>query len=279
METLSIQLPFWSLCRLVCHSVYDYPDILRGDFGMDPVYAVSKVSKRFGGIHALSHIDMELYAGEILGLVGDNGAGKSTLLKILTGAYKPSSGQLYFEGREVVIRSPQHSRELGIEMVYQHLALCKKLDIVSNLFLGREFSWSLFGCIHFLQKKKMEKMAIETLKELKISIQDHREIINNLSGGQQQAVAIGKAVRFNPKVVLMDEPTANLAVRESSKVLDLMLKLKHDGLALVFVTHRLKDIFEVSDRIFILRGGEQVDCVKTADINQEELVKLMFLGV
>lgn len=245
---------------------------------MDPIMVVSNVSKHFGGVQALSNVNVELYRGEILGLVGDNGAGKSTLLKILTGAYKPDNGRLFFEGKEVVIRSPRHSRELGIEMVYQHLALCRKMDITSNLFLGREITRSIFGVVHFLKKKKMVEMAVETLKNLKIEIKDHQEIVNNLSGGQQQAVAIGKATRFNPKVVLMDEPTANLAVRESSKVLELMVDLKNKGMSLVFVTHRLKDIFEVADRVFVLKGGEEVDSRTISELDQEELVRLMFLG-
>lgn len=245
---------------------------------MDPVIVISNVSKHFGGVHALENIDLELYPGEILGLVGDNGAGKSTLLKVLTGAYRPDSGRIFFDGREVVIKSPRHSREMGIEMVYQHLALCKKLDIAANLFLGRELYWSFLGLIYFLRKKKMERLALDILQELKINIKDHRDMVDNLSGGQQQAVAIGKAVRFGPKVVLMDEPTANLAVREANKVLDLMVRLKKDGIAIVFVTHRLQDIFDVADRIFILKSGELVDCCKTNDIDQEKLVKLMFLG-
>ena len=245
---------------------------------MDPILTVSNVNKHFGGVKALSNINIELYRGEILGLVGDNGAGKSTFLKILTGAYRPDGGRLFFEGKEVVLHSPYDSRELGIEMVYQHLALCRKLDIPSNLFLGRELTRPFFGLVHFLRKKRMEKMAVETLNSLRIEIKDHREIVNNLSGGQQQAVAIGKAIRFNPKVVLMDEPTANLAVREASKVLELMVSLKNRRMSIVFVTHRLSDIFEVADRVFILKGGEKVDCRKIHDLDQEELVKLMFLG-
>ena len=245
---------------------------------MEPVFAISKICKKFGGVQALTNIDMEIKEGEVLGLVGDNGAGKSTLLKILTGAYKPTSGKIFFKGREVTINSPRHSREMGIEMVYQHLALCKKLDVASNLFLGREIYWSFFGIIHFLYKKRMQRLALETLRKLKINIQDPRESVDNLSGGQQQAVAIGKAVRFNPKVVLMDEPTANLAVREAAKVLDLMISMKNDGIAVVFVTHRLQDIFEVCDRVFILKGGKKVDCRKIPEIDKEEMVKLMFLG-
>lgn len=248
------------------------------DHSMEPLLVISKISKHFGGVNALTNVDLELSRGEILGLVGDNGAGKSTLLKILTGAYKPDGGQIYFEGKEVTIHNPRHSRELGIEMVYQHLALCRHLDIASNIFLARELSLSIFGLIHFLYKRKMEEMAIETLKSLKIDVKDPREIVNNLSGGQQQAVAVAKAVRFGPKLVLMDEPTANLAVREASKVVDLMRSLRNEGIPIIFVTHRLQDIFDIADRVFVLKAGERVDCRPTSELGQEELVKLMFIG-
>jgi ABC-type sugar transport system ATPase subunit len=245
---------------------------------VEPVLAISKISKHFGGVQALRDVDLELFKGEILGLVGDNGAGKSTLLKILTGAYTPDSGRIYFQGKEVTIHNPHHSRELGIEMVYQHLALCRHLDIASNLFLGRELCRSVFGVIHFLCKRKMQEMAIETLRGLKIDIRDPREIVNNLSGGQQQAVAVGKAIRFGPKVVLMDEPTANLAVREASKVLELMRSLRDTGISIIFVTHRLQDIFDVANRVFVLKGGTPVDCRPTSELDQEQLVRLMFIG-
>jgi simple sugar transport system ATP-binding protein len=242
------------------------------------ILSTTGISKHFGGIHALSHVDFELRKGEILGLVGDNGAGKSTLLKLFTGVYKPDGGRIYFKGTETAIRDPHHSRELGIEMVYQDLALCRRLDIASNLFLGRELHRSIGGFIHFLRRRKMEELALETLEGLKVDLANPREIVNNLSGGQQQAVAIGKVIRFAPKVVLMDEPTANLAVIEASKVLDLMVKLRNEGIAIVFVTHRLKDIFDIADRVFVLKGGERVDCVPIDQLDQEELVRLMFIG-
>jgi simple sugar transport system ATP-binding protein len=245
---------------------------------MEPMLSTSGISKHFGGIHALSNVDFALKKGEILGLVGDNGAGKSTLLKIFTGVYKPDGGTISFEGEQTVIRDPHHSRELGIEMVYQDLALCRRLDIASNLFLGRELHRSIGGFLRFLQRRRMEEMALETLKGLKVDLANPREIVNNLSGGQQQAVAIGKVIRFGPKVVLMDEPTANLAVREASKVLELMVKLKDDGIAIVFVTHRLQDIFDVADRVYVLKGGERVDCLLIDELDQEELVRLMFIG-
>jgi simple sugar transport system ATP-binding protein len=223
-------------------------------------------------------VDLDLRRGEILGLVGDNGAGKSTLLKVLSGAHKPDGGRIYFEGNEIKMGNPEHARDLGIAMIYQDLALCQHLDIASNFFLGRELYVSFGGFIHFLRKRKMEKMAIETLHQLKIDVQNPREIVSNLSGGQQQAVAIGKAIRFNPKVVLMDEPTANLGVLEASKVLELMVKLRADGISIIFVTHHLQHILEVSDRVFVLKGGETVDCIPANGLNQDELVRLMFIG-
>ena len=243
---------------------------------MENIITTSKINKRFGGIETLIDVDLELRSGEILGLGGDNGAGKSTFMKILSGAYQAESGRIIFEGKEVEIKNPKHSREIGIEMVYQDFALCRRLDISSNLFLGRELYRS-FG-IKFLNKKKMLEETIATLKGLKINIANPKEMVNNLSGGQQQAVAIGKAFHFNPKVVLMDEPTANLAVVEAKKVRELMIKLKNEGISIMFVTHNLQDVFEVCDRVFVLKGGKKVDCLPTNELDQEKLVKLMFIG-
>tara|TARA_B100000029_G_scaffold362014_1_gene355010 strand:- start:718 stop:1452 length:735 start_codon:yes stop_codon:yes gene_type:complete len=243
---------------------------------MENIITTSKINKRFGGIETLTDVDLELRSGEILGLVGDNGAGKSTFMKILSGAYQAESGRIIFEGKEVEIKNPKQSREIGIEMVYQDFALCRRLDIASNLFLGRELYRS-FG-IKFLKKKKMLEETIATLKGLKINIANPKEMVNNLSGGQQQAVAIGKAFHFNPKVVLMDEPTANLAVVEAKKVRELMIKLKNEGISIMFVTHNLQDVFEVCDRVFVLKGGKKVDCLPTNELDQEKLVKLMFIG-
>jgi len=240
--------------------------------------SLSGITKFFGGVRALHDVSFDLRAGEILGLVGDNGAGKSTLLKVLTGAHKPDRGEIYFDGTEIKIHDPRHSRELGIEMVYQHLALCRNLDVTSNLFLGREVCRSFFGLFNLLSKRAMDQMTVDTLRGLNIDVHNPREVVNNLSGGQQQAVAIGKAIRFEPRILLLDEPTANLAVKEANKVLDLMLRLKANGIAQIFVTHRLQDLFKVTDRILVLRNGERVGCVLTSETTEEELVKLMFIA-
>jgi len=236
---------------------------------------MKNIHKSFGGIKALIGVDLDLRRGEVLGLVGDNAAGKSTLMKILSGAYYADKGRIFFDGKEVHITNPRISKYLGIEMVYQNFALCPNLDVPSNLFLGRELTTQSF--FSFLRKRRMEKEAVKVLHRLKIDIQNPREIIDRLSGGQQQAVAIGKAVSFNPKLVIMDEPTANLALVEIDKVLDLTVRLKEHGISIIFISHRLDDVFTVSDRIFVLKHGVKVDVRETANTNKDEIVRLMFM--
>lgn len=241
------------------------------------VVEMKNISKSFGGLRALTKVNLELRDDEILGLVGDNAAGKSTLMKILTGAYQADQGKIFFQGREIHVTSPHLSRQLGIEMVYQNFALCPNLDVAGNLFLGREVTRGrVFG--GFLRKKRMEREALEVLHKLKIDIKNPRTRIDHLSGGQQQAVAVGKATSFNPKVVIMDEPTANLALKEIGKVLELTLRLKDHGISIIFITHRLEDIFIVSDRIFVLKHGHRVVVKEKAKTNKDEIVKLMFIG-
>jgi len=240
------------------------------------IVEMKNISRSFGGLQALSEVSLELRRGEILALVGDNAAGKSTLMKILTGAYQADEGKIFFEGREVHITSPYTSKQLGVEMVYQNLALCPNLDVAGNLFLGKEITAGrVFG---FLRKRRMEREALEVLHRLKIDIKNPRIRIDRLSGGQQQAVAIGKATSFNPKVVIMDEPTANLALKEIGKVLELTLVLKNHGISIILISHRLEDVFMVSDRIFVLKGGQKVGVKETTKTNKNEIVKLMFMG-
>lgn len=234
---------------------------------------MKNIYKSFGGIHALIDVSLELRHGEILGLVGDNAAGKSTLMKILTGAYQANRGRIFFEGREVHITNPRVSRQVGIEMVYQDFELCPNLDVPANLFLGREITGNFFKA---LKNRQMENKAVEILGRLKIDIKNSKIKANRLSGGQQQALAIGKAVSFNPKVVIMDEPTSSLAVVEIKKVLDLILRFKEQGISIILVTHRLDDIFKVSDRIFVLKHGRRVDVKETSQTNKDEIIKLMF---
>jgi simple sugar transport system ATP-binding protein len=232
------------------------------------------ISKAFGGLQALRGVDLALEHAEVLGLVGDNAAGKSTLMKIITGVYQADEGRTFFDGKEVHITGPGASKALGIEMVYQHFALCPNLDVPGNLFLGRELATGPFGW--FLAKRRMEAQAVEQLAKLKIDIRNPRLRVDCLSGGQQQAVAIGKAVSFSPKVVIMDEPTANLAAKEIGKVLELTQRLREQGIAVIFISHRLDDVFAVCDRVFVLKHGQRVDVKATATTTREEVLRLMF---
>jgi ABC-type sugar transport system ATPase subunit len=234
------------------------------------------IHKSFGGLRALVDVNLHLQYGEIIGLVGDNAAGKSTLMKIISGAYRADQGRIFFNGDEVQINNPRDSRKLGIEMVYQDLELCPNLDVPANLFLGRElYSESPF---RFLRKRNMEKESIDILHRLKIDIRNPRMKVNKLSGGQQQAVAIGRAVSFDPKIVIMDEPTANLALVEIEKVLELTRRLKEHDISIIFISHRLDDVFRVADRIYILKHGQMVAVKDKMKTNKEEVVKAMFMS-
>jgi simple sugar transport system ATP-binding protein len=240
------------------------------------ILEMKNIHKSFGGLKALDDVNLELRCGEVLGLVGDNAAGKSTLMKILTGFYHADSGKILLDGKEVHIDSPKVSKRLGIEMVYQNLELCQNMNVAENLFLGREILRE--PVFRFLKISQMEKKTIEILRKLKIDIQQPRKRVDRLSGGQQQAVAISKAVSFDPKMLILDEPTANLALKEIGKVLDIVMRLKEHGIAAIFISHRLDDVFRVCDRIFVLRGGCRVAAIKTSETNHDEIVRYMFLG-
>jgi simple sugar transport system ATP-binding protein len=240
------------------------------------ILEMRNIQKSFGGLKALDDVSLELRRGEVLGLVGDNAAGKSTLMKILTGFYHADAGQIFLDGRQVQLDSPKVSKHLGIEMVYQNLELCQNLNVAENLFLGREMLRE--PVFRFLKGRQMEKKSIEILHKLKIDIQEPRKRVDRLSGGQQQAVAISKAVSFDPKLLILDEPTANLALKEIGKVLDIVLQLKEHGIPAIFISHRLDDVFRVCDRIFVLRGGRRVAVKRTSETNHDEVVRYMFLG-
>ncbi len=243
--------------------------------GDDRILEMRNIHKSFGGLRALIDVNLDLRRGEVLGLVGDNAAGKSTLMKILSGAYHADEGRIFFDGREVFITSPRVAKQLGIEMVYQNFALCPNLDVPANLFLGREITTKSFFSL--LKKRRMEKEAVKVLHRLKIDIKNPKEQIDRLSGGQQQAVAIGKSVSFEPKLVIMDEPTANLALMEIDKVLELTLRLKQHGISVIFISHRLDDVFKVSDTVFVLKHGHKVDVKEKAVTKKDEIVQLMFM--
>jgi len=237
------------------------------------------IGKRFGGKVALEHADLELQEGEILGLVGDNGAGKSTLLKILSGSIRLDSGDIRLFDRKVVIDSPRHSRELGIEMVSQDLSLCRSQTVWENIYLGRfltrPFLRRLFPV---LSKREMSNQALRHLRQIGVGLENMNEPIRNLSGGEQQAVALCRSLLFRPRVILLDEPTASMALWEKQKILRLMLDLKEQGHSLIMVTHNLQDLFQVADRALVLKEGRRIWCGPLMGMKPEELAHLMFAG-
>ena len=240
------------------------------------VVVMQGIVKNFGPVQALRGVDLQLARHEVLGLVGDNGAGKSTLMKVLTGVYQPDAGQIYLNSQPVHFHSPHDSRAAGIEMVYQDLALAGNLDVVGNIFLGREMRRGyLGGLVKLLDHKGMFRGATSLLERLKIDIPSVKLAVETLSGGQRQAVAIGRSAGFEAEVVIMDEPTAALAVREVSKVLDLIKGLKEHNVAVILISHRMQDIFAVCDRIAVMRRGRKVGDLPLAKTSMDEIVALI----
>lgn len=235
-----------------------------------PLIHMERITKHFGGIQALSEVDFHLNASEIVGLVGDNGAGKSTLIKVLSGVYSPDEGSININGKKVRFEGPRHAKELGIETVHQDRGLVPGFRVAGNLFLGREKT--RFG---LLRLRYMDQLAQESVESLGIEMQSFRAPVINMSGGQQQAVAVARALLTNPKVVILDEPTAALAVKEVGKVLDVMRRLREHGVAVVFISHVLPEILAVTDRIVVLRRGQKVGDLMTRDSDQDLVVKLM----
>jgi simple sugar transport system ATP-binding protein len=235
------------------------------------ILEAKNVSKFFGTITALKDANLSLRPGEVLGVVGDNGAGKSTLMKVLSGLYNPSEGSIYFEGKEVFFSSPRDSQDLGIEMVYQDLSLAENLPIGDNIFLGREPTRS-FGPIKFLDHKKRKQFTEEHLAKLKINVKSADQKVEELSGGQRQAVAIARATAFDAKIVIMDEPTAALAVKEVGMVLDLIIGLKNLGVGVIVISHRMDDIFSVSDRVMALFQGANFAESHLKETSRDEVV-------
>jgi simple sugar transport system ATP-binding protein len=223
-----------------------------------PIVEMRNIKKNFAAVRALRGIDLVLHHNEVLGLLGDNAAGKSTLMKILSGAYVPDEGEIFIEGEKVQINDPLHARHLGIEMVYQDLALVNHLDVAANVFLGREVMARRLGWIGMVDKRHMEQETRRLLDRLKIDISSVCLNVERLSGGQRQSVAIARATAFNAKVTIMDEPTAALSVAAISKVLDLVRALKAQGDSIIVISHRLEDIYQVCDRMVVLRHGRKV---------------------
>ncbi|WP_324670425.1 ATP-binding cassette domain-containing protein [Geochorda subterranea] len=234
------------------------------------------IVKRFGAVVALDGVDFEVGAGEVMALLGDNGAGKSTLMKILAGAYLADSGEIRLEGREVVIRQPEDARRLGIEMIYQDLALCENIDVTANVFLGRELRRrALGGLVRTLDGSAMTRRTAELLDSLGVSADIARRKVRYLSGGQRQSVAICRALLGSPRLVVMDEPTAALGIAEVARVLELIRRLKAQGVSVVLISHRLQDVFEVADRATVLRNGRVVGVRRIAETTPDEITGLI----
>jgi D-xylose transport system ATP-binding protein len=231
------------------------------------------VSKSFGPVQALSEVDFEVHDGEVVALVGDNGAGKSTLVKTIAGIHAADEGQILFEGREVKISGPTDATALGIATVYQDLALCDNLDVVENLFLGREeVGEGPAAILRQMDETGMEKRTGELLSRLAVTIVDVRAEVGTLSGGQRQQVAIARSLLGDPKVVLLDEPTAALGIRQTAQVLALIKRLREEGHGVLVISHNLADVFEVADRIFVLRLGRKAADLAVRESSQEEVV-------
>lgn len=235
---------------------------------------MKSISKSFGAVKALQSVDLELSHHEVLGLVGDNAAGKSTLMKILCGVYGPDEGEILIEGKKVTFASPADSRRLGIEMIFQDLAIVPNLSIADNIFLGREPVKNFLG-LKILDKRKMVEESSVAVGRLDVDIRSTRLATAGLSGGQQQAVAVGRAIYFNPRVVIMDEPTAALSVKAIKRVLELVQELKERGIAIILISHRLPNIFAVTDRIMVLRLGRRAAERRTKETTPEEIIDLM----
>jgi simple sugar transport system ATP-binding protein len=243
----------------------------------DPLLRVENVSKHFGGVRALKEVSLTLYPGEVLALAGDNGAGKSTLIKIISGVHHADGGSLWYEGKEIKLENPHQARAYGIETIYQDLALADNLDVGANVFLGREPVRRIFG-LPFVDRRRMRVEAETTLRGLEIQINRLDVPIRSLSGGQRQSVAIGRAIHWKARVLIMDEPTAALGVPEQRKVMELIANLKESGVGIIFISHNLIDIFQASDRIMVLRRGSKVGERRTSETNSDEVVRLMVGG-
>jgi D-xylose transport system ATP-binding protein len=241
--------------------------------GSTPVLALKGVSKSFGPVQALSDVDFEVQPGEVVALVGDNGAGKSTLVKTIAGIHPADAGTISFEGTDVNITSPTDAVALGIATVYQDLALCDNLDVVENLFLGREETGNgPAAVLHQLDEVGMEKQTGELLENLAVTITDVRNEVGTMSGGQRQQVAIARSLLGEPKLVMLDEPTAALGVRQTAQVLDVVKRLRERGYGVLVISHNLADVFQVADRIFVLRLGRKAGEFVAREANQDQVV-------
>jgi simple sugar transport system ATP-binding protein len=244
------------------------------DRNKDPIVRMENITMRFGRVTALDDVGFEVRPQEVMALLGDNGAGKSTLIKILTGIHAPTSGKIYFEGEPVQIRNPQEARALGIETVYQDFALVNLMSIGRNFFLGREPVWQL-GPFNFLNVRKMVEQTRKSLADVGINIRSANEKVGSLSGGERQSIAIGRAVHFGVKLLILDEPTSSLSVAESRKVLEYTRNAKERGLSVIFITHNVHHVTQVADRYTIIRHGQNVGTYDRDELTADDVSDLI----
>jgi ABC-type sugar transport system ATPase subunit len=244
---------------------------------MDALLHVVDLVKKFGGLTAVDQMSLDIFKGEVVGLLGDNGAGKSTFIKMVSGVYQPDEGEIYFDNQKMEFNGPREARDKGIETIYQDLALAENLDIGSNIFLGREIKkgW-LGGIVHTLDRNKMRDASSQVLDRLDIHVQSMTQQVRNLSGGQRQTVAIARSIYWDAKMMIMDEPTAALGVTEQRKVLTLVRTLAEQGIPVILISHNMQDVFAVADRIVVMRRGKKVGELVADKTTPDEVVSLMF---
>ena len=240
-----------------------------------PILQARDLYKRFGGLVAVDHVSLDIYPGEVIGLLGDNGAGKSTLIKMISGVYKPDGGQILLDGATVSFSTPLEARRRGIETIYQDLALCENLDASANIFLGREKMRRQLGIFRVLDRSYMLRESRQVLDQLDIRIPELRNPSRQLSGGQRQAVSIARAVYWNAHLMIMDEPTAALGVPEQLKVLELIRTLRKQGVPVILISHNMQDVFAVADRLIVMRRGSKAGERRISETNENEVVGLM----
>lgn len=242
---------------------------------MEPVLEVRNITKKFGGLTAVDNVNMQVFPGEVVGLLGDNGAGKSTLIKMVSGVYHPTAGKIFYQGAEVTIHNPMDALKMGIETIYQDLALAENLNVYSNIFLGREKLKKTLGLFNVLDHDYMHEESKKVLKRLDIEIPSLRNKIAMLSGGQRQAVAISRSIYWDARLLIMDEPTAALGVAEQRKVLALVQTLKSQNVPVIIISHQMYDVFSVADRLVILRRGKKAGERLVKDTSPDEVVGLI----
>ncbi len=244
------------------------------DTNVTPLVQMKDIAISFGGIRAVDHVNLDLYAGEVVGLLGHNGAGKSTLIKILSGAYQKDSGDIFINGELANINSPIDARHYNIETIYQTLALADNLDAASNLFLGRE----LINALGFVDDAKMESETAKIMARLNPNFKKLKEPVSALSGGQRQSVAIARAVYFNAKILIMDEPTAALGVHETAMVADLIQELKKQGLGIFLISHDTREMMDLCDRVAVMKNGKMVGMERVEDVTEDDILSMIILG-